>query len=78
MSWQVWTPWNNDSPVELIDPAIRDNHEKDEVTRCSHIGLLCVQEPSTYHPTMSTISRMLTTSSITAFIFLRKTPESNP
>ncbi|CAF1920909.1 BnaC02g40010D [Brassica napus] len=56
--------WNNDSPLELLDPAIRDTCEMVEVTRCIHIGLLCVQENPTARPEMSTIFQMLTNSSI--------------
>ncbi|CAN8243311.1 unnamed protein product [Cochlearia groenlandica] len=60
----VWRLWNNDSPLDLIDPAIRINCEKDEVIRCIHIGLLCVQETPADRPAMSIIFQMLTNSSI--------------
>ncbi|KAL1194183.1 putative cysteine-rich receptor-like protein kinase 31 [Cardamine amara subsp. amara] len=60
----VWRLWNNDSPLELIDPTIRESYEKDEVIRCIHIGLLCVQETPTDRPAMSTIFQMLTNSFI--------------
>ncbi|KAL0749247.1 hypothetical protein Bca101_031250 [Brassica carinata] len=40
----AWRLWNNESPLDTIDPAIGESYEKDEVIRCIHIGLLCVQE----------------------------------
>lgn len=60
---QVWRLWNNEAHLDLIDPAIRENYEKDEVIRSIHIGLLCVQETPAHRPEMSTIFQMLTNSS---------------
>ncbi|CAN6921722.1 unnamed protein product [Brassica oleracea] len=61
----VWRLWNNDSLLELVDPVIGDNYDKYEVIRCVHIGLLCVQENPTDRPSMFTIFKMLTNTSIT-------------
>ncbi|CAF2070922.1 unnamed protein product [Brassica oleracea] len=61
----VWRLWNNESLLELMDPAMGENYDKDEVTRCIHIGLLCVQENPADRPTMSTVFQMLTNTSIT-------------
>ncbi|CAN7119110.1 unnamed protein product [Brassica rapa subsp. narinosa] len=61
----VWRLWNNESFLELVDPAIGENYDKNEVIRCIHIGLLCVQESPADRPSMSTIFRMLTNTSIT-------------
>ncbi|EFH48848.1 kinase family protein [Arabidopsis lyrata subsp. lyrata] len=79
----VWRLWNTDTSLELIDPAIRESYEKDEVTRCIHIGLLCVQENPANRPAMSTVFQMLTNSSITLNVpqppgfFFRNRPESD-
>ncbi|KAG2245158.1 hypothetical protein Bca52824_093008 [Brassica carinata] len=76
----VWRLWNNKSLLELVDPAMGDNYDKDEVTRCIHISLLCVQENPADRPTMSTIFQMLTNTSITLPVpqppgfFFRGTP----
>lgn len=43
----------------MIDPVIREICEKDEVIRCIHISLLCVQEDPGDRPTMGTIIMML-------------------
>ncbi|KAG2240416.1 hypothetical protein Bca52824_090734 [Brassica carinata] len=40
----VWRLWNNESLLEMIDPAMEENYDRNEVIRCIHIGLLCVQE----------------------------------
>ncbi|CAE6181188.1 unnamed protein product [Arabidopsis arenosa] len=61
---EVWRLWNNESILALVDPAMGENYDKDEVIRCIHIGLLCVQENPADRPTMSTVFQMLTNTSI--------------
>ncbi|CAA7037462.1 unnamed protein product [Microthlaspi erraticum] len=65
----VWKLWKKNSLHELTDPSIQeecigDDSKKDEVIRCIHIGLLCVQENPTDRPAMSEIHQMLTNSSL--------------
>ncbi|XP_023634690.1 cysteine-rich receptor-like protein kinase 19 isoform X2 [Capsella rubella] len=60
----TWRLWSNGSPLELVDPSFGDNYQKNVITRCIHIALLCVQENVEDRPTMSAILQMLTTSSI--------------
>ncbi|XP_056860314.1 putative cysteine-rich receptor-like protein kinase 23 [Raphanus sativus] len=60
----TWRLWNSGSPLELVDPSFQDNYQTNEITRCIHIALLCVQEEAEDRPTMSAILQMLTTSSI--------------
>ncbi|VVB11967.1 unnamed protein product [Arabis nemorensis] len=60
----TWRLWSNGSPLELVDPSFRDNYQRNEISRCIHIALLCVQEDAEGRPTMSGIVQMLTTSSI--------------
>ena len=43
-----------------MDPSINESFDPDEVQRCIHIGLLCVQHYANYRPTMSDIVSMLT------------------
>lgn len=45
--------------MELLDPSIRGYFVKNEVIRCIHIGLLCVQEDPANRPTMAAIVLML-------------------
>ncbi|KAL0876997.1 hypothetical protein Bca101_026702 [Brassica carinata] len=80
----VWRLWNSDSPLELTDPKIGESYEKDEVIRCIHIGLLCVQEAPSDRPAMSTVFQMLTNSSIILPVprppgfFFRNKPSFDP
>ncbi|CAN8243308.1 unnamed protein product [Cochlearia groenlandica] len=74
----AWRLWRKGSALELFDPTLRENYHSDEVIRCIHIALLCVQEDPEDRPMMSTIILMLTSSTITlqvprapAFFFQR-------
>ncbi|KAH0902007.1 LOW QUALITY PROTEIN: hypothetical protein HID58_041510 [Brassica napus] len=58
----TWRLWDNGSPLELMDPLFQDNYETNEITRCIHIALLCVQEEAEDRPTLNV--QMLTTSLI--------------
>ncbi|KAF8086799.1 hypothetical protein N665_0612s0019 [Sinapis alba] len=61
----AWRLWKNGSPLELVDPAIGTNYRSNEVTKCIHIALLCVQDNPIKRPLLSTIILMLTSNSIT-------------
>uniref|UniRef100_M4DS24 Cysteine-rich n=2 Tax=Brassica campestris TaxID=3711 RepID=M4DS24_BRACM len=61
---QAWKLWKNRSPLELVDPNIVENYQMEEVTRCIHIALLCVQEDPTDRPNLSTITLMLTSNTL--------------
>ncbi|XP_075666625.1 cysteine-rich receptor-like protein kinase 10 [Castanea sativa] len=60
----VWIHWRDGRPLELLDPALGDSFSRDEVMRCIHIGLLCVQEDPADRPTMATIVLTLTSGSV--------------
>ena len=47
-----------------MDPAITDG-SRNEIMRCIHIGLLCVQENVADRPTMASIVLMLNSHSVT-------------
>ncbi|XP_056171992.1 cysteine-rich receptor-like protein kinase 10 isoform X1 [Syzygium oleosum] len=55
----VWNQWRDGTPLNVLDPAIVDSYSRDEVLRCLHIGLLCIQEDPATRPTMTTIVLML-------------------
>ncbi|ESQ55024.1 hypothetical protein EUTSA_v10024630mg [Eutrema salsugineum] len=61
----AWRLWSNGTPLDLVDPIIVDNCQRNEVVRCVHIGLLCVQEDPADRPTLSTIVLMLTSNTVT-------------
>ncbi|XVF25932.1 hypothetical protein REPUB_Repub13aG0256400 [Reevesia pubescens] len=55
----VWKLWNEDNILALIDPVLFDPCYQDEIVRCIHVGLLCVQEFAEDRPTVSTVISML-------------------
>uniref|UniRef100_A0A2N9FA91 Cysteine-rich receptor-like protein kinase 10 n=1 Tax=Fagus sylvatica TaxID=28930 RepID=A0A2N9FA91_FAGSY len=60
----AWKQWKDGTPLELLDPTIRGSFSKNEVIRCIHIGLLCVQEDPANRPTMATVNLMLESYSV--------------
>ncbi|GMJ14620.1 cysteine-rich RLK (RECEPTOR-like protein kinase) 26 [Hibiscus trionum] len=60
----TWKNWREATTVNLIDPALRVS-SKSEITRCLHIGLLCVQENVADRPTMASVVIMLNSNSLT-------------
>lgn len=81
---QSWKHWTNETPLELLDSNLRANCSRNEVVRCIHIGLLCVQEDPANRPTMTRVGLMLDSYSVSlplpqkpAF-FLRSRNELSP
>ncbi|XP_039166671.1 cysteine-rich receptor-like protein kinase 10 [Eucalyptus grandis] len=60
----VWKHWNNRMPSEVVDPALRSAYSVNEVIKCMHIGLLCVQDDAEDRPTMDSVILMLNSNSI--------------
>ncbi|GMJ14612.1 cysteine-rich RLK (RECEPTOR-like protein kinase) 25 [Hibiscus trionum] len=60
----AWRHWKNGTPMELMDSTLRDSYASNEVVRCIHIGLLCVQENPEARPTMARVVIMLSSSSV--------------
>ncbi|XP_048132925.1 cysteine-rich receptor-like protein kinase 44 [Rhodamnia argentea] len=60
----AWKNWRDSTPLEVLDPAISDSYSRNEVLRCLHIGLLCVQEDPMDRPTMANIVLMLNSYSV--------------
>ncbi|KAL5717929.1 non-specific serine/threonine protein kinase [Ranunculus cassubicifolius] len=56
---QVWELWNEDRAQEVIDSTISETSSKEEVLRCIHVGLLCVQDIAKDRPTMPSVLWML-------------------
>ncbi|XP_058005446.1 G-type lectin S-receptor-like serine/threonine-protein kinase CES101 isoform X3 [Hevea brasiliensis] len=57
LAWELWIEHRG---LELMDPTLDESCPHNEVLRCIHIGLLCVQDQATNRPTMSDIVSMLT------------------
>ncbi|WJX30581.1 hypothetical protein P8452_19103 [Trifolium repens] len=54
-----WNLWYEGKSLELLDPILKETYIANEVVRCIHIGLLCVQEDAIDRPTMSNVVVML-------------------
>ncbi|XP_057442353.1 cysteine-rich receptor-like protein kinase 44 [Lotus japonicus] len=60
----AWRNWREGTPANIIDPTL-NNGSRNQMIRCIHIGLLCVQENIANRPPMSTIALMLSSYSLT-------------
>lgn len=65
LNMQAWKRWRDGMPLEFVDESIKDSCPINEVMRCMHLGLLCVQESIDDRPTMATAVLMLDSHSIT-------------
>ncbi|KAK8503268.1 hypothetical protein V6N12_034666 [Hibiscus sabdariffa] len=55
----VWQHWTEDKAMEIVDPSIRDSCSPNQVLKCIHIGMLCVQDSAMHRPTMAAVVLML-------------------
>ncbi|MED6134158.1 hypothetical protein PIB30_034686 [Stylosanthes scabra] len=60
----AWKLWENDNIGSLIDSEISDSSNKEDIMRCIHIGLLCVQELARDRPTMTAVISMLNSETV--------------
>ncbi|XP_024025066.1 putative receptor-like protein kinase At4g00960 [Morus notabilis] len=53
----AWRLWKEGKELVFVDPLLRESSSRptDEIRRCIHIGLLCVQEDPADRPTMSSV-----------------------
>ncbi|KAH9748246.1 cysteine-rich receptor-like protein kinase 10 [Citrus sinensis] len=61
----AWKQWRDGTPLQLLDPNLTDSYSRNEVIRCIHLGLLCVQEDPAERPSLATIVLMLNSYSVT-------------
>ncbi|KAL6348094.1 hypothetical protein AAG906_039249 [Vitis piasezkii] len=61
----AWKLWRDGTPLELMDPMMGDSYARNEVIRCIHMGLLCVQEDPDDRPSMASVVLMLSSYSVT-------------
>ncbi|KAL5579096.1 hypothetical protein UlMin_011538 [Ulmus minor] len=59
----AWRNWREGTTSTLVDPLMRIGSGS-EITRCIHIGLLCVQENVANRPTMNSVVLMLNSYSL--------------
>ncbi|XP_075076211.1 G-type lectin S-receptor-like serine/threonine-protein kinase CES101 isoform X1 [Nicotiana tabacum] len=56
----AWELWREERALELIDVTLIESCSRNEVMRCIHVGLLCVQDYAKDRPSMSNVVSMLT------------------
>ncbi|KAK4258931.1 hypothetical protein QN277_005326 [Acacia crassicarpa] len=61
----AWKLWKKGTPLELLDPSLRDSYSRNQVIKCIHMSLLCVQESQALRPTIQSILVMLGSESVT-------------
>lgn len=61
---QAWTLWNEGNALRLADPTFCNDFRVEEMTKCIHIGLLCIQEEAAKRPRMASVVYALNGESI--------------
>ncbi|CAH8389991.1 unnamed protein product [Eruca vesicaria subsp. sativa] len=62
----VWKCWREGKVLKIVDPTLIETKGlSDDIMKCIHIGLLCVQENAESRPTMAYVVVMLSESSFT-------------
>ncbi|PRQ30494.1 putative non-specific serine/threonine protein kinase [Rosa chinensis] len=56
----AWELWNEGAELAFKDPTLGDSYHEDQLLRCIHVGLLCVEENGADRPTMLEVISMLT------------------
>ncbi|KAL1213874.1 Cysteine-rich receptor-like protein kinase 41 [Cardamine amara subsp. amara] len=62
----VWKSWRQERVLDILDPSLIETRGlSNEIMKCIHIGLLCVQENAESRPTMASVVVMLNANSFT-------------
>lgn len=61
---QAWRLWNEGNELELVDSLLTESCPAEEILRCVHIGLLCVQGDPTDRPTISSVVVLVESKSV--------------
>ncbi|KAL9236658.1 hypothetical protein vseg_011299 [Gypsophila vaccaria] len=61
----AWRLWKDGNQLKLLDAAVGNDFSKDEVERCIHVGLLCIQEDPAKRPDTASVLFMLHTRPVT-------------
>ncbi|XP_047069170.1 cysteine-rich receptor-like protein kinase 6 [Lolium rigidum] len=60
----VWEHWTMGTIVEIMDSSMTSYSPGDQMLKCIHIGLLCVQENPADRPLMSVVTVLLSSSTV--------------
>lgn len=56
---QAWDLWDKGRAIELLDPLITKSCSREQVVRCIHVGMLCVQDVAAHRPNMPAVILMM-------------------
>ena len=59
LSFKAWDLWDKGRAIELLDSSIRESSLQEQVLRCIHVGMLCVQDVAANRPNMPAVLLML-------------------
>jgi hypothetical protein len=57
--FHAWNLWAEGKARDFVDASVTESYSLDEVSKCIHIGLLCVQDSSSARPLMSSVVSIL-------------------
>ncbi|KQK15898.1 cysteine-rich receptor-like protein kinase 6 isoform X2 [Brachypodium distachyon] len=60
----VWEHWTLGTILEIMDSSMTNHSPGDQILKCIHVGLLCVQEDPADRPMMSVVNVMLSSSTV--------------
>ncbi|KAK1679910.1 hypothetical protein QYE76_040758 [Lolium multiflorum] len=60
----VWEHWTRGNVIELIDPSLSSHPPVDQILKCIHLGLLCVQRKPASRPAMSSVNIMFSSHTV--------------
>ncbi|XP_022885247.1 G-type lectin S-receptor-like serine/threonine-protein kinase At1g67520 isoform X3 [Olea europaea var. sylvestris] len=56
----AWEHWSNGAAIEVVDPMLKSSCSHiDQLKRCIHVGLLCLENRATDRPTIEDVISML-------------------
>ncbi|KAL3519540.1 hypothetical protein ACH5RR_017689 [Cinchona calisaya] len=61
----AWEQWRHGTPLALLDPTLNNSCVENEVLKCIHVGLLCIEEDVDRRPMMASVVYMLSDNSVT-------------
>ncbi|XP_021723257.1 putative receptor-like protein kinase At4g00960 [Chenopodium quinoa] len=72
----AWKSYSERRALDFMDPTLRSSYIIDEVAKCLHLGLFCVQDDIRKRPTMSTVIHMLHSESEASTSLVPQRPSS--
>ncbi|KAH7527271.1 hypothetical protein JRO89_XSUnG0040900 [Xanthoceras sorbifolium] len=60
----TWELWSDGKALEIVDSCIVDSCSTNDILRCIHVGLLCVQDDASDRPSMSSVVFMLSNETV--------------